>query len=295
MAIKGLSIPVFGNYNYDESTGKVSYTNGFRNPKACSYELSIESAEDNPLYADNQIAENDIGRFNTGTLSLETSDFTQETSQYLLNAKVIERTYGPGLTTKVMVFDDEQKSLPKGFGIIEMHQINNIDRYKAVILKKATFMIPSDAATTKGKTIEWQTHKIEATIARSDEVTKDENHPWKDEAWFDTEAQALEYLMYMLGVATNLTITSAAGTTSGNTEITVHPEKLNSSQYYYQTGKDLELPGGNVPISSLPDVQTWDGEAEITATGGQEIMIIEALNGVVVRQGITTVISNTGS
>ena len=156
-------------------------------------------------------------------------------------------------------------------------------------------MIPSDAATTKGKTIEWQTHKIEATIARSDEVTKDENHPWKDEAWFDTEAQALEYLMYMLGVATNLTITSAAGTTSGNTEITVHPEKLNSSQYYYQTGKDLELPGGNVPISSLPDVQTWDGEAEITATGGQEIMIIEALNGVVVRQGITTVISNTGS
>ena len=63
-------------------------------------------------------------------------------------------------------------------------------------------------------------------------------HPWKTGAWFDSEADAIEYLKYMLGVGTlgALTIQSAAGTAGGNTKITVTPEKTGTNVYYYQLG-----------------------------------------------------------
>ena len=57
MAVKGLSIPVFGHYNYNSTTGKVTYSGGMINPHAIEYTLTPESTDNNPLYGDNQIIE----------------------------------------------------------------------------------------------------------------------------------------------------------------------------------------------------------------------------------------------
>lgn len=198
MAIKGLSIPVFGKYN--NANGTVTYTEGLVNPHAVSYTIAVESSESNPLRADNRIVENDAGRFSTGTLTLETDDLQQATSKFLLGAKELERSYGENKTVMSLVFDDDQKAPDLGFGIIEEHQNDNVDRYKAVILKKVTFNIPEDSATTRGESIEWQTKTIEGTIARSEENGANGKYPWKEEAWFDSESEALEFLKSMLGV-----------------------------------------------------------------------------------------------
>ena len=98
MAIKGLSIPVFGKYN--NANGTVTYTDGMINPSAISYSITVEGAESNPLYGDNRVVEDDTQKFSSGTLTLETDDLTHEVSAFLLGAKEIERTYGDAKKVK---------------------------------------------------------------------------------------------------------------------------------------------------------------------------------------------------
>lgn len=198
MAIKGLSKPYFGNYAINAS-GAAEYTEGVSGGEAIEYSASIETSDDNPLYADNNIKENDHGTFSSGTLSLGTADLTAAASKFLLGAKTVTRTMGEK-TVSETVYDDDAKATPKGFGIIEMHQINNSDTFRAVILCKVIMNIPEDAATTKGESVDWQTKTIEGTIQRSDENTANYKHPWKIEAWFATEEEAEEYLKTVLGV-----------------------------------------------------------------------------------------------
>jgi len=200
MATKGLSIPVFGKYNYNVTTKAVTYTNGIIGGKAIEYTVSVESTENNPLYADNQIAENDIGKFSTGTLSLGTDDLTADVSKFLLGLKEASVTI-EGLTgVTETVYDDDAVAPDLGFGIIEMHQKDGVEKYKAVILARVTMSFPEDTATTKPESVEWQTKTIEGTLQRSEEVSANYNHPWKRESWFTTEAQALTYLKTVLGV-----------------------------------------------------------------------------------------------
>ena len=200
MAIKGLSIPVFGKYGYDAATKAVAYTDGIIGGHAIEYTVSVESTENNPLHGDNKVIENDVGKFSSGTLSLGTDDLTTTVSKYLLGLKEAALTI-EGLT-EVMetIYDDDAAAPDLGFGIIEMHQNNNVDKFKAVILCRVTMNIPEDTATTKGKSVEWKTKTIEGTIQRSEENTAQRKHPWKREAWFDTEDDALMYLKTVLGV-----------------------------------------------------------------------------------------------
>lgn len=69
-----------------------------------------------------------------------------------------------------------------------------------------------------------------------------------------------------------LTVSSAAGTTSGTTKLTVTPAKASGNQYKYKTGASAQ----NVVYGQ--NVQTWtawDGTADITATTGQVVTVVE--------------------
>ena len=71
-----------------------------------------------------------------------------------------------------------------------------------------------------------------------------------------------------------LTVTSAAGTSSGNTKITVSPAKANADNVYkYKVGNAAET------VTYGQNVKTWtawDGTSEITAANSQEITVVEA-------------------
>lgn len=74
------------------------------------------------------------------------------------------------------------------------------------------------------------------------------------------------------GTLGTLTVTSAAGTTSGTTKLTVTPAKASGNQYKYKTGASAQ----NVVYGQ--NVQTWtawDGTADITATTGQVVTVVE--------------------
>lgn len=286
MAIKGLKKPVFGDYNYNGAAA--TYTNGFVCGKAVEYSAEIETSDNNPLYGDDEIAENDYGTFSSGTLTLNTTDLDHETSMRLLSLKKVQVQVGEVQVTE-LVTDDDAKAKPKGFGIVEVHQINDIDKYRALILTKVTPQIPADAATTKGESIEWQTKEIECLIQRSDEESENYKHPWKREAWFNTYAEAEEYLKTVLNALDTLTATSAAGTSSGKTKITII-NPVDGASYKYST----EGPAATYKQDLTSWTDLTQGE-DITAANGSTLYIAQ-VNGEkkAIAAGTVTVVANEG-
>ena len=285
MAIKGLTNPVFGEYNYNGNV--VSYSNGFVCGKAVEYSFEPETSDNNPLYGDDNIAENDYGSFNGGTLTLNTTDLDAYTSRRLLKLKEVQVQVGSVQVTE-LVKDDDAKPVPLGFGIIETHQINDIDKYRAVILCKATPNIPAEAATTKGESIEWQTKEIELAVTRADENSAKYKHQWEREAWFDTHAEAYEYLKTILNVLGQLTVTSQAGSETGNTVISVSPAAASGNTYVYKANAAMP--------TYKEDLTSWTaltpGE-DVTIANRTEICVAEVDSAKkAVAAGTVTVIAN---
>lgn len=70
-----------------------------------------------------------------------------------------------------------------------------------------------------------------------------------------------------------LTVTSAAGTATGDTKITVNPDKENANNVYkYKVGvSETAVTYGQ----NLRNWTTWDGKSDIKATTGQKITVVE--------------------
>lgn len=287
MAIKGLTTPVFADYTFNGA--QVSYVNGFVCGSAIEYGVEIETSDNNPLYGDDRIIENDYGTFNTGTLTLNTSDLTQIDSKRLLGLKEVKVSVGTGSVTE-LVTDDDAKSTPKGFGIIETHQINDVDKYRAIIICKVTMGIPPEAATTKGESIEWQTKEITGSITRADENSQNYKHPWKREAWFDSHDDAMSYLRTVLNALDTVSASSAPGTETGETVITILNPSAVGSYKYSTTGP---LPTYQQDLSSgwtaLPE------GGEITATNGSTLYLAQVdTSNKAIGAGTVTVVANEG-
>lgn len=197
MATIGLSKPYYA--IYAEAGGVVSYSDGAVMGKATEANISIETTEDNNLYGDNGLAETDR-RFANGTLTLSTTDLSQEVSKAILGLTEQAITGVDGVTdtsVKELVYDDTQVTPYLGVGFIIKKKVNGAYKWRGVVLPKVMFSVPEDAATTQGESIEWQTPELTGAIMRDDSAT----HVWKKEATFTTEAQAEAYIKARLGIA----------------------------------------------------------------------------------------------
>ena len=196
MATIGVSKPYYAKYNAVD--GKVSYSGGGVMGKMTELEISIETSEDNNLYGDNGIAETDR-TFSNGTLTASTTDLSQEVTKDLLGVVEQELEEIPGITdtgVKELVFDDSQVTPYLGTGFIIKKMVNHMTYWRAIVLTKVMFSVPSDSATTQGESIEWQVPELSGTIMRDDSET----HKWKREATFTTEAQAEVYIKHRLNI-----------------------------------------------------------------------------------------------
>lgn len=197
MATIGLSKPYYAIYS--ETGGVVSYSDGAVMGKATEANIAIETTEDNNLYGDNGLAETDR-RFTNGSLTLSTTDLSQEVSKAILGLTEQAITGVDGVTdtsVKELVYDDTQVTPYLGVGFIIKKKVNGAYKWRGVVLPKVMFSVPEDAATTQGESIEWQTPELTGAIMRDDSAT----HMWKREATFTTEAQAEAYIKARLGIA----------------------------------------------------------------------------------------------
>lgn len=196
MATIGLSKPYYA--IYAEAGGVVSYSDSAVMGKATEANISIETTEDNNLYGDNGLAETDR-RFANGTLTLSTTDLSQEVSKAILGLTEQAITGIDGVTdtsVKELVYDDTQVTPYLGVGFIIKKKVNGAYKWRGVVLPKIMFSVPEDAATTQGESIEWQTPELTGAIMRDDSAT----HAWKKEATFTSEAQAEAYIKARLGI-----------------------------------------------------------------------------------------------
>lgn len=70
-----------------------------------------------------------------------------------------------------------------------------------------------------------------------------------------------------------LTVTSAEGTETGKTAITVEPEKAEGNSYKYKVAANPTVPVYDAVCSN--GYTAWNGTDEITATAGQKIVVVE--------------------
>lgn len=297
MATIGLSKPYYAVYS---NTGTaVTYASGAVMGKATEANIEIETSDDNNLYGDNAIAETDR-QFTGGTLTLSTTDLSQEVSKAILGLTEQALDEITGVTdesVKELIYDDTQNTPYLGVGFIVKKKVDGAIKWRGIVLTKVMFSIPADAATTQGESIEWQVPELSATIMRDDSAT----HMWKREATFTTEAQAEAYIQNRLSIALapvptlgTLAVNSAAGTEAGDTKLTVTPELTGGNHYVYQTGASVTLPTQyGTDVSS--GWTNWNGTDEIAATTGNEIGVVEAnSSNQAVKAGKTTVTANAG-
>lgn len=70
-----------------------------------------------------------------------------------------------------------------------------------------------------------------------------------------------------------LTLTSAAGTASGDTKVTVTPAKASGNSYKYKVADNPTMPTYNQVCAT--GYTSWDGSTDITAATGKKIVIVE--------------------
>lgn len=179
---------------YNANGGNPTYSDGTLLAKAVEMNVELESADDNNDYADNEISESDT-TFGGGTLTLTTDDLLQDGSALILG---ITPSAVAGVTpeAKELIYDDDMVLPYLGYGTIVKKIKNGAVKWRAVILPKIKFSVPSDAATTQGETIEWQHPELTAAIYRDDSA----KHRWKREATFDSEAGAESYIKKLLNI-----------------------------------------------------------------------------------------------
>ena len=199
MANIGLSKPYIA--TYVNTSGTITYSARTVLGKYTEIDISLDSADENVLYADNGPAETD-SQFSGGTVTVTTDDLRPDafkTALGLVEAAIAATMATTNPTPKWLVFDDDQTAPYFALGGIVKKKVDGAYRYQAFILEKVKFKNPDLSLTTQGETVEWQTPKLEATILRSDAA----KHPWyRISTLLDSEEDAVAAIEAYLTVTT---------------------------------------------------------------------------------------------
>lgn len=197
MALIGLSKPYIA--TYVNNNGTVTYSARTVLGKYTNLDLSLDSADENILYADNGPAESD-SQFSGGTVTVTTDDLLASAFKTALG--LTEQAISTTVTTatpKWMVFDDSQNAPYFALGGIIKKKVNGAYKWVCFVLEKIKFRNPDLSVATQGETIEWQTPELEATILRSDAS----GHPWfRMSSELDSEEDAIAILEDYMTVTT---------------------------------------------------------------------------------------------
>lgn len=178
MAKVGLKYLKFGKLNEGKGKdGEDTYGQGYILGKAIKADININK-NDVKLYADDALAETDK-TFSNGSVSVETSDISQENQVRLL---------GHSESDGEMIANTNDQAPYVGFGFYGSKKVDGKLKFRAVFFNKVQFGEPNDNNSTKGETTTFNTETIEGTI-----MTNAKGR-WKQEKTFDTEEEAMDYI-----------------------------------------------------------------------------------------------------
>ena len=170
-----------------------TYGTGFDIGKAITGNLTI-NRNNNPLYADDVIAEDDNGI--TGIeleLGLDDLDEDVQDSMGLLK-KVTAGS--PSVTT---YYENSGSGKDLGVGYIRVRRKGGVTKFQAIWIYKTKFSKNSENAQTKGETIEWQTPTINGRCVGMN-VDSSGERTFRKIRNFDSEADAVSFLDGLAGI-----------------------------------------------------------------------------------------------
>ena len=165
--------------------------------KAISASFEPNTPDDNPLYANNAVAENDSSGASGGTLTLTLDRLTQEAAAdlYGLTVEDVEVTVGDTPGTQVdgtaLKYTGTEQSAPVGVAFIRQNQVDGVRNHEVILYRRATFSMPADSAQTTGESIEWQTPEIEGAVMG---LEGDGTNAWFEQVIFPTQEAAIAYI-----------------------------------------------------------------------------------------------------
>lgn len=184
----GFSKPYVALYSATENT--VTYSSGMILARGVEVNVEAETSDDNNFYADNIIAESASGVFTGGTVTLTVDGLKDAAAKLILGLP----TAG---TDGWFDYGDSMQIPYVGIGFVVRYMEDGVTSYVPVVLTKAMFSTPSEAATTQGEEIDWQTQELTAEIFRDDTA----NHTWKMvNAGQTTEAAAEALIKTLFGI-----------------------------------------------------------------------------------------------
>lgn len=191
MAFIGMRYVVAAELNAHTPGAAPTYKAGMVIGKAISGNLTI-TRNDNPLYADDAIAEDD--RSITGmSLELGLDDLLEPAAAYLGLVKA------NGTGDSLVYYDTSASPKNVGVGYIRVRRKNGADVFQAVWMYKAMFSQESEKAQTKGESIEWQTPTINGRAAALD-IDGTGDLVFRVKKNFDTFDDAQDYLDGLAGI-----------------------------------------------------------------------------------------------
>ena len=158
MALIGMQHVVAAKVATETEGAALTYDAGMVVGKAISANLSWERP-DNPLYADDAIAENDNG-ITGGTLEIGVDDLTDGAKEYLYGLTKTEGTSG----TPTIYHHGDNATPYLGVGYVRVRRKNGVTSYEGYWLHKVQMAEESEEAQTRGQNIEWQTPTLNGRI-----------------------------------------------------------------------------------------------------------------------------------
>ena len=165
--------------------------------KAISASFEPSTPDDNPLYANNAVAENDSSGASGGTLTRTLDRLTQDAAAdlYGLTVEDVEVTVGETPGTQVegtaLKYTGTEQSAPVGVAFIRQNQVDGVRNHEVILYRRVTFSMPADNAQTMGESIEWQTPEISGTVMG---LEGDGSNAWFEQVIFPTQEAAIAYI-----------------------------------------------------------------------------------------------------
>jgi phi13 family phage major tail protein len=159
--------------------------------KAISASFEPAEANDNPLYANNGIAERDAAGGAGGTLNVTLDQLSIDAAADLFGltkrTETVSSVEGSGFD-----FTGDELSAPVGVAFVRWNQVNNTrNHYQAVIFSYVMFSPNSEEYQTLGESVEWQTPELTGTVSGG-AVTGAK--PWKRVYEFPDQDSAIAFI-----------------------------------------------------------------------------------------------------
>lgn len=185
MAFTGLQYAVVAAITAETEGSAVTYGTGKVLGRMISANISW-TRNDNPLYADDAIAENDNG-VTGGTIELNIDDISDDGRVYVLGETEVTVTNGKEYETT------EAPAPYVGLGFLRVKRKAGVTSYIAEWVHKVQFGMDSEEAQTKGETIAWQTPTLNGKIFAVRNDSSLVNH-YRRTATFETLTEAKAWL-----------------------------------------------------------------------------------------------------